>query len=417
MVNLNIIIDYIRKLSQDDKDTLYSSQIFTVSILKIFDDSTIRLIFDLLLTAPSIKSLQKNEEIKNSLKILLRLQLIVKRGANIYLNDKFRDSFFQGIENPNIKEYFEKVEKISNNDLIFDCNKFDDILNFLVSKENINLNNNIIDVLIQSKLINDHKDITNNGFEFLLKPKYEQYWYLVISALKYYCNDEKKQIKNFMSLMELSNLSSEFVYKFINQVDKNFYTFLNELGIIYSISEKFLKQDKFVLENLFVIKHNLFVKHDTEKSRYILIETNFKVYAYTSSTYEKSIIQLFTEIHQTLPNLIKGNLTEESLSNAFSKGVTSQQIINFIKTYSLFGDIPDTVINQIEIWESKRKRIKILPGYLYSNFLNLVDYQKFVKFCASKDCIIDRDDERRMVIIKTEYNEIVKEYTKKQISK
>lgn len=403
MVDLNIIIDYIRQLKSIHKQHLYNSPVLATSIIKIFDDSTIRLIYDLLLTAPSIKSLQKNEEIKNSLKTLLKISLIYKKGTNIFIDNIFRNAFLTGIELNNLNEYYEILEPIKCT--VSKNTKFEEILKFLVTKNNVNHAPGVVNVLKFSNLIDNNYDITNKGFEFLLKPRYDQYWFLIIAALKFYCVDEILQISNFMSIMELSNMLPIYKYKLKKDVNKKFYDFLSYLGLIK-------------LENdILTIYHNLFVKSDTKKLRFILLETNFKLYAYTSSVYEMSIIQLFSNIYLKMPNLIKASITEDSLSNAFSKGVTSQQIINFLKSYSLFEDIPVAIISQIIIWETKRKRIKIFPGYLYSNFLNLIDYQKVVKFCLSNDCIIEKDDEKRMIVIKPDYNEVVKKFVKQQINK
>jgi transcription initiation factor TFIIH subunit 4 len=402
MVNLNTVIDYIKQLPKHQKVILYKSPMFTTSIIKIFDDPTIRLIFDLLLTAPSVKSLQKNEELKNSLKILLRIQLISKKGSNIFIDESFRDSFFKGVSMETTSEFFKLKERCDS------CNlkntNFEDILKFLVNKENIGKYFGLVEILMFSNLIDSHQDITNLGFEFLLKPRYDQYWFLIIQALKYFCKDCEIQIENFLSLVETSNMKTGDKYSILKRINQDFYKFLSSLGLLS------------LQNNELVIFHNAFIKNETEKARFILLETNFKLYAYTTSVYEISIIRLFTDVCMHLPNMIKGNLTEESLSNAFSKGVTSQQIINFLKSYVLFEDIPEAILNQIEIWDVKRKRIRIVPGYLYSNFLNLVDYQKVVKFCVSKDCMIDRDDEKRMIVIKSEFNDILKDYVRKQIN-
>lgn len=402
MVTLNTVIDYIKHLPKYQKIILYKSPMFTTSIIKIFDDPTVRLIFDLLLTAPSVKSLQKNEELKNSLKILLRIQLISKKGSNIFIDESFRDAFFEGVNMKTTSHFFNLTEKSEGSN--FKNTNFEDILKFLVNRENIGKYYGLMEILMFSSLIDSNQDITNLGFEFLLKPRYDQYWFLIIQALKYFCHDYDTQIENFLSLVEMSNMKTSDKYSICKNINIDFYKFLSSLGLLS------------VHNNELVIFHNFFIKNETEKSRFILLETNFKLYAYTTSVYEISIIRLFTDVCMHLPNMIKGNLTEESLSNAFSKGVTSQQIINFLRSYVLFEDIPEAILNQIEIWDLKRKRIRIVPGYLYSNFLNLVDYQNVVKFCVSKDCLIDRDDEKRMIVIKSEFNDMVKDYVKKQIN-
>ena len=49
---------------------------------------------------------------------------------------------------------------------------------------------------------------------------------------------------------------------------------------------------------------------------HVIVETNYRVYAYTSSLVEMEILRLFTRADYRLPNLYVGMLTRESVQNA-----------------------------------------------------------------------------------------------------
>jgi transcription initiation factor TFIIH subunit 4 len=45
---------------------------------------------------------------------------------------------------------------------------------------------------------------------------------------------------------------------------------------------------------------------DTEKKGFIIVESNFKVYAYTSDTLYQAILRLFMQEDYLFPNLVVG---------------------------------------------------------------------------------------------------------------
>lgn len=66
---------------------------------------------------------------------------------------------------------------------------------------------------------------------------------------------------------------------------------------------------------------------------FIIIETNYKVYAYTNSPLHLSILSLFVKIKTRFPNMIYGTLKQDSVQDAFKKGITANQVIKFITTH------------------------------------------------------------------------------------
>mmetsp|Transcript_36945 Transcript_36945/g.48592 ORF Transcript_36945/g.48592 Transcript_36945/m.48592 type:complete len:102 (-) Transcript_36945:455-760(-) len=72
----------------------------------------------------------------------------------------------------------------------------------------------------------------------------------------------------------------------------------------------------------------------TSAQQFIIVESNFKVYAYTDSLLYRAILRLFMREDYRFPNLIVGMLTRESLKEAFKKKITTAQVMNFLEAHS-----------------------------------------------------------------------------------
>jgi len=135
-------------------------------------------------------------------------------------------------------------------------------------------------------------------------------------------------------------------------------------------------------------------KFNTESNLNLIVETNFRIYAYTQSSFHESLLRLFTKIDYKLPNMIVGTLTEESIKKAVNTGIKKEQIIKFmnknihpaqrnlvekekakanyahvmgttdilekIKNDSMYSGstenmIPENILQQIEMWENEKE--------------------------------------------------------------
>ena len=59
---------------------------------------------------------------------------------------------------------------------------------------------------------------------------------------------------------------------------------------------------------------------------FIVVETNFDVYAYTQSRLQIAIHNLFTQLHYRFSNMAKGGLQRRTLQAAYDVGITSEQV-------------------------------------------------------------------------------------------
>ncbi|GAY69114.1 hypothetical protein CUMW_269530 [Citrus unshiu] len=117
------------------------------------------------------------------------------------------------------------------------------------------------------------------------------------------------------------------------------------------------------------------------------METNFRMYAYSTSKLHYEILRLFSKIEYQLPNLIVGATTKESLNNAFENGITTEQQNAHPRVADRIPSIPENVCDQIRLWESDLNRVEMTPAHYYDEFpsRNLLN-KKDDKPCVAWDC-------------------------------
>lgn len=71
-----------------------------------------------------------------------------------------------------------------------------------------------------------------------------------------------------------------------------------------------------------------------EEKGFLVVETNYRVYAYTSNPLQIAVINLFVGLKTRFPNLIVGSLTRESVKSALNNGITAEQIVTYLATHA-----------------------------------------------------------------------------------
>ena len=119
---------------------------------------------------------------------------------------------------------------------------------------------------------------------------------------------------------------------------------------------------------------------------FIVLETNYRIYAYTSSALQISILQLFSNLKVRYPNMIAGKITRDSVRRAVGQGITADQIISFLDTHAhpqmrkTNPVLPPTVVDQIRLWQIEGERMKTTQGYLFREFEDWQEYDRTVKY-------------------------------------
>lgn len=129
--------------------------------------------------------------------------------------------------------------------------------------------------------------------------------------------------------------------------------------------------------------------HADEERGFLIIETNYKVYAYTSNPLQIAVLNLFVALRSRFPNLVTGVITRDSVKRGLGNGITAnqvsfecgsargetlmqdEQIISYLssrahpqmrKGKSL---LPTTVVDQIRLWEQEGQRVQSADGAFF----------------------------------------------------
>jgi transcription initiation factor TFIIH subunit 4 len=150
---------------------------------------------------------------------------------------------------------------------------------------------------------------------------------------------------------------------------------------------------------------------DTGSKGFIIIETNYRLYAYTSSPLQIAVLALFTKLSTRYPNMVSGRINRQSISEAIAHGITSDQIISYLSTHAhpqllkksaAQGGgpvLPPTVVDQIRLWQIENERMTATPGFLFKDFEGQKEYEGCVKYAGEIGVLKWKSDVKRMFFV------------------
>ena len=158
----------------------------------------------------------------------------------------------------------------------------------------------------------------------------------------------------------------------------------------------------------------------SEQKRYIIVETNYRLYAYTNSPLRMHILSLFSELGHRFPNMVAGRLTKKTVQRAIGRGVTAEQIISYLTAHAhpVMGtrshssnptpsnhgqqsqaSLPPTVVDQIRLWQLEGDRMKATTGFLFKEFLNHQQYKDCLDYADTIGVLIWKNDAKRCFFV------------------
>lgn len=191
---------------------------------------------------------------------------------------------------------------------------------------------------------------------------------------------------------------------------------------------------------LFLITSSLITTQTKQRQRgedgntytkgYIIVETNYRVYAYTDSKLQVSLLALFTELLYRFPNVTVGVITRDSIRQALRGGITARQIISYLEqhahtkmieaatsnpTDSLRNSsvLPPTVVDQIKLWENERNRFSFIDGVVYNQFLSEADFNTLRDYASSIDVLLWQNERTRTMVVTKNGHDDVKRFWKR----
>ena len=306
-----------------------------------------------------------------------------------------------------------------------------------IQKENATLSRGVKQLLQACHLVEvrDRRvEITQEGFAFVLQDVNTQVWHILILYVE---NAEaigmdSVEVLSFLFLLSSLELGQSYEKKHLSSTQLRTLADLTDFGIVYqhspaSEATRFyptrlattLTSDSMALTGPIsgTFAPSGAGATDQPGAGFIIIETNYRLYAYTSSPLQISLIALFTTLKYRFPNLVTGKLTRQSIRRAVEMGITADQIISYLTTHAhpqmrkfhasksaAHGAgspsvLPPTVVDQIRLWQLERDRIKATTGFLFKDFTSLAEYEAPCRYAEEIGVLVWKSEKRRMFFV------------------
>jgi transcription initiation factor TFIIH subunit 4 len=258
------------------------------------------------------------------------------------------------------------------------------------------------DVLRSSGLVDAASGrLTRAGFQFALQPRADQLWFYLRAHLAR--EPSAAALVDALSLLFRLGLSppgTPFPLAGLTAAQQALATHLASVGVVYLPPQASAAAAAggrrggggpaagrvcFATPTSQTAVRDASVRAAAEAEKFVIVETNFRVYAYDASDIKVALLTLFVDLLYRLPHMTVGVLTRESVQRALDRGISAQQIVHFLQVHAhaeMFTNIandhfplPRTVGDQIYLWELERSRLHSEPGVLYRGFPSPADYE------------------------------------------
>jgi Transcription factor tfb2 len=331
----------------------------------------------------------------------------------------------------------------------------------------------------------DNLKITNAGFQFLLQDVNAQIWTLLLQYLNLTqdLHMDPVDVLNFIFILGSLELGKSYLVSSLSDTQVSMLDDLKDIGLVYRRSDtsgRFyptrlattLTSDSAALKTpSMAVDQALDTSDGGEQSAVaapstdqgsVIIETNFKIYAYTNSPLEIAILNLFVQLKTRFANMVCGQITRESIRNALYNGITADQVIKFLETHahpqmkilakekldkkiefdishnintaggapqsqSILADgsvaqhkieiLPPTVVDQIKLWQLELDRIQTFEGYLFKDFSNQQEYEVLCNYASEVGVLIWSDKTKKKFFVTKDGISQVAEFANRKLQR
>ncbi|UKZ76372.1 hypothetical protein TrVFT333_004074 [Trichoderma virens FT-333] len=326
--------------------------------------------------------------------------------------------------------------------------KWEDVLHFVVSSvgykssvgDGSGPNKGVKELLIAGRLVdrrpNGSLGITQAGFTFLLQEANAQVWTLLLLWLEVLGNNKGSGLDpvdmlSFLFMLASLELGRAYDTNALTEERRNMLPSLVDFGLIYIPQHKrsmfFPTRLATTLtsggNSLRTISEGVTAATQSaqtsqqalgplggsggEQAGSVVIETNYRLYAYTQSALQIAVLALFAKLNMRFPDMVAGRLSRASIRQAINFGITADQIISYLaahaheqmhRTAALTNKpvLPPTVVDQIRLWQLENERMKTTSGFLFRDFTDDKDYLDTARFSEEIGVLVWKNDHARM---------------------
>ncbi|XP_039977612.1 general transcription factor IIH subunit 4 isoform X3 [Xiphias gladius] len=274
--------------------------------------------------------------------------------------------------------------------------------------------------------------ITSSGFQFLLLDTSSQLWYFTLQYLKTAQSRgmDLVEILSFLFQLSFSTLGRDYSVEGMSESLLTFLQHLREFGLVFQRKRKSRRYYPTRLAITLAAGVNTSCSSSSNSAStpgtgdagFIVVETNYRIYAYTNSELQIALVALFSEMLYRFPNVVVAQVTRESVQQAIANGITAQQIIHFLRTRAhpvmlkQTPVLPPTITDQIRLWELERDRLQFTEGVLYNQFLSQADFEVLRDRAQGLGCLVWQDVAHRVMVVTPQGHSEVKRFWKRQKS-
>lgn len=265
--------------------------------------------------------------------------------------------------------------------------------------------------------------ITSIGFQFLLHQPGVQLWDLLLQYLNMVQERDMDLVDviSFLCILSTMELGKEYSAQSLSQTQSVMLEDLMDYGLLWMFNKqaRLFTPTKFatsLMASLTSSNASLTTKAKAAEEGYIILETNYRLYAYTENALQTAILDLFVSLKYRFQNLVVGMITRESVKKALSNGITADQIISFLVAHAHPQMrknnplIPVTVQDQIRLWELEKNRLKSNDGYLYTGFATQSDYEFVLNYAKELDVVVWESPLKRSFFARAEGHANIREF-------
>lgn len=301
----------------------------------------------------------------------------------------------------------------------FSAEKLERILNYLVESSGSNTpSNDIIRALVFAGILESRHEgmsITSSGFQFLLQDTFAQLWTLLRAVVAAHFMHARVQSLDLLFQLSFACPGRQYDMRELDAVQQELMVDLHELGVVMVQGTSFrptavgVKLLGSASRKTSGTKAPVMAKSAGEIQ--IFVETNFRLYAYTSSAFQTNLLGLFTHLRYRLPGMIVGHLTRDAVRKALQNGITGDQIIGYLNTHAhprmKRGVIPSNVSDEIRLWEAEQDRVKTEPAIMLTDFEFMQSYDRAHAYADSLGAVFwSSRAGMQMIVARRDYEKI-----------
>ncbi|KAF5342400.1 hypothetical protein D9611_001380 [Ephemerocybe angulata] len=436
----HVLLPFLQTQSQNTLTRLYQRPSSCLSIFRLLSALERQIIMNLLWleSAISVSTMaawvvrEARPLYDNALATLARLHILPQSTVKLALNPTFKTSFRQALTGGGTSSSFgvpageghdkaqdgiptdrdgrkdDKRNAPSLNTLdSYAIERWETILHYMVGSGNGRRppepSPGVRFLLKTSGLMNEFHgslQISSTGFQFLLHSPHEQLWHLLLQYL--HLAEQRRMdlvdVLSFLFMLSTMELGREYTVANLTKTQSAMLEDLRDYGLIWQRKQSSRRFSPTRLSTTLTSCSpslpNATGTSSGPQEGFIVLETNYRIYAYTDNPLQTAVLGLFASLKCRFPNLVIGSITRESVKKALSNGITADQIIAYLITHAHPNMrknnpmLPVTVQDQIRLWELEKNRLKSQEGYLYTAFASQADYELVLNYAKELDVVL-----------------------------